>query len=52
MPVTLADLGVENPDIETLVRNVHVNKGTPFGGYIKLYPEDSRAIYTLMLDAR
>ena len=52
MPVTLADLGIENPDIETLVRNVHVNKGTPFGGYIKLYPEDSRAIYTLMLDAR
>lgn len=48
MPVTLAELGVTNPDIDALVRNVHINKGTPFGAYMPLYPEDSRAIYTLM----
>ncbi|MDO5395713.1 MAG: iron-containing alcohol dehydrogenase, partial [Bacteroidales bacterium] len=49
MPLTLAELGVENADIDALVHNVHVNKGTPFGAYMPLYPEDSRAIYELML---
>lgn len=48
MPLTLAELGIKAPDIETLVRNVHINKGTPFGSYISLKPEDSRAIYELM----
>lgn len=49
MPTTLAELGIANPDIDALVRNVHINKGTPFGAYIPLYPEDSRAIYELMM---
>lgn len=49
MPLTLAELGVANADIDALVHNVHVNKGTPFGAYLPLYPEDSRAIYELML---
>lgn len=48
MPVTLKELGIDNPDIDALVRNVHINKGTPFGNYIKIYPEDSRRIYGLM----
>lgn len=48
MPVTLAELGVKDPDIDALVRNVHINKGTTFGNYISIYPEDSRAIYALM----
>ena len=50
MPVTLAELGVKDPDIDALVKNVHVNKGTPFGAYINLYPEDTRKIYGLMRD--
>ena len=49
MPVTLSGLGIDNPDIDALVRNVHINKGTPFGAYMPLYPEDSRSIYKLML---
>lgn len=49
MPVTLAELGVENPDIDELVRRVHINKGTPFGAYLPITPDISRAIYTLAL---
>ena len=49
MPLTLGELGIGNADIDALVHNVHVNKGTPFGAYVPLYPEDSRAIYELML---
>lgn len=50
MPVTLAELGIENPDIDALVKNVHINKGTPFGTYIRIFPEDSHKIYTLMTE--
>lgn len=49
MPVTLAELGIVNPDIDDLVRRVHVNKGTPFGAYYDITPQVSRTIYTLML---
>lgn len=49
MPVTLAELGVENPDIDELVRRVHINKGNPFGSYYPITPEVSRAIYTLAI---
>lgn len=50
MPVTLAQLGVENPDIDDLVRRVHVDKGEVFGAYYPITPDVSRAIYTLMID--
>lgn len=49
MPVTLAELGVENPDIDELVRRVHENKGASFGAYFPITPDVSREIYTLML---
>lgn len=49
MPVTLAELGIENPDIDLLVKRVHENKGASFGSYLPITPEVSRAIYTLML---
>lgn len=49
MPVTFAGLGIENPDIDSLVERVHQHKGDPFGSYYPLKPEDSRAIYTLAL---
>lgn len=47
LPVTLADLGIKNPDYDTLVRKLHENKGNPFGFYLKLTPEISREIYLL-----
>ena len=50
MPVTLAQLGIENPDIDDLVRRVHVDKGAVFGAYYLITPDVSRAIYTLMID--
>lgn len=45
MPVTMRQLGIDNPDIELLVHKVHENKGTTFGGYIPLTAADTRAIY-------
>lgn len=49
LPVTLAELGVENPDIDLLVEKVHENKGETFGGYYPVTHEVSRAIYQLAL---
>lgn len=47
LPITLRELGVENPDIDLLVKKVHENKGETFGGYIPVTREVSRAIYEL-----
>lgn len=49
LPVTIAELGIENPDIDTLVTRFHENKGIPAGAYYPLYPEDTRAIYTSVI---
>jgi hypothetical protein len=49
MPTTFAELGIENPDIDTLVAKLHENKGTTFGGYYPITATVSRAIYNLML---
>lgn len=49
MPVTFAQLGIENPDIDLMVARLHKNKGQEFGGYYKLTPEVSKAIYELAL---
>mgnify|MGYP002510203599 CR=1 FL=1 len=45
MPVTMRQLGIDNPDIDLLVHKVHENKGATFGGYIPLTAADTRAIY-------
>lgn len=50
MPATFKALGIENPDIDTLVRKLHENKGETLGNYYKLTPADTRQIYELMLD--
>lgn len=47
MPVTLSQLGVENPDIDLLVKKVHETKGATFGAYYPVTPDVSRAIYEL-----
>lgn len=47
MPVTLKELGVDNPDIDLLVARVHEHKGETFGSYYPITPDVSRAIYIL-----
>lgn len=49
MPLTFAELGIENPDIDLLVKKVHENKGETFGAYYPVTPEVSRAIYEIAL---
>lgn len=49
MPSTLKGLGIENPDIDEMVRRLHANKGETIGGYYRLTADDTRQIYNLML---
>lgn len=49
LPVTLGELGIDNPDIELLVKKFHEDKGLPFGPYYPLYEADTREIYRLMI---
>lgn len=49
MPSTFKGLGIDNPDIDTMVEKLHQNKGEIIGGYYKLTSDDTRQIYELML---
>lgn len=49
MPVNFSELGIENPDIDLLVKKVHETKGNPFGSYYPITPEVSREIYEALL---
>ena len=49
MPATFADMGIDSPDIERMTEMLHLHKGNPIGGYEKLSPADTQAIYTSML---
>ncbi len=49
LPVTLAGLGIENPDFDLLVSKLHENKGEEFGGYYRLTKAETREIYGLAL---
>ena len=49
LPLTLGELGIENPDFEAITAMFHRDKGTPFGAYISLAPEDTEAVYRLMV---
>ena len=49
LPVTFAELGVESPDIELLVKKLCENKGQKFGGYYEITPEVAEKIYRLAL---
>lgn len=49
LPLTLAALGIENPDFKRFTVDFHRDKGTPFGNYYPLYAVDTEAIYRLML---
>ena len=47
MPVTMKELGIDNPDIDALVAKLRVNKGDKIGGYVSLSMEDCRNIYEI-----
>lgn len=47
MPVTMAELGIDNPDIDKLIDKLHGNKGDVIGGYYRLTMDDCRRIYEL-----
>lgn len=47
LPSTIRELGIESPDIDTLVRNLHVTKGEPIGNYVQLDRSLTREIYEL-----
>ncbi len=49
MPVTMAELGIKNPNIDALVENLHKHKGDLIGGYVKLSSQDTKRIYQLMV---
>lgn len=49
MPVTFAELGIDNPDIPLLVKKLHENKGEVIGGYYRLSAPDTESIYRLAL---
>ncbi|MDE6341539.1 MAG: iron-containing alcohol dehydrogenase, partial [Muribaculaceae bacterium] len=47
MPVTMRQLGIENPDTALLAGKVTENKGEEFGNYIKVNREVAEKIYNL-----
>ena len=47
LPVTMKELGIENPDIPTLVKKLHENKGPQIGGYLPLDSTATTAIFEL-----
>lgn len=49
LPVSFAELGIENPDIDLLVVKLHEDKGATIGGYYPLTAEETAAIYRLAL---
>ncbi len=50
MPVTLGQLGIDNPDVDLLVRNLHAHKGSPLpGAYYPVAEQESAAIYRMMM---
>ncbi|MCM1520371.1 MAG: iron-containing alcohol dehydrogenase [Lachnoclostridium sp.] len=49
LPITFAELGIENPDIDLLVSRLHANKGATIGGYYPLTSVETHLIYNLCL---
>lgn len=47
MPITMKELGIEDPDIELLIKKLRANKGEMIGGYYKLTMDDCKEIYNL-----
>jgi alcohol dehydrogenase YqhD (iron-dependent ADH family) len=47
LPITLGQLGIENPDFDLLVHKLHEHKGEVIGGYYRLSAVETRQIYEL-----
>ncbi len=47
LPITLAQLDIENPDFDLLVKKLHENKGDVIGGYYRLTSKETMEIYHL-----
>lgn len=47
LPITLSQLGIENPDFDLLVKKLHENKGDVIGGYYRLTSKETMEIYHL-----
>jgi alcohol dehydrogenase YqhD (iron-dependent ADH family) len=49
LPISFSELGIEHPDIETLVAKLHEDKGDFVGNYVKLDSRAVREIFELAL---
>lgn len=49
LPVTMAQLGIDHPDIPLLVKKLHEDKGATIGGYYPLTSVETTEIYRLAL---
>lgn len=49
MPITLGELGITDPDIPAMVKNLHEVKGTIIGNFCPTDAKASAAIYQMML---
>ena len=49
LPLTLGELGIKEPDFAAMTAMFHRDKGNPFGAYISLTPEETEAVYRLMV---
>ncbi len=49
LPVTIGQLGINNPDLPLLVKKLHENKGEVIGGYYRLTAVETIEIYKLMM---
>lgn len=49
LPLTFAQLGIDKPDIASLVERLHLHKGAAIGGYVALDSKATAEIYRLML---
>ena len=49
LPLTFAELGVQHPDIDLLVKKLHENKGEIIGGYYRLSAAGTTVIYSYAL---
>lgn len=47
LPINLAQLGIDNPDFDLLVKKLHENKGDVIGGYYRLTSVETMEIYKL-----
>jgi len=49
LPLSFKELGIENPDIDLLVRKLHEDKGPLVGSYMQLTSKKTREIFELAI---